>query len=239
MGSIGVPSLSNVEVGVATEYGRSYFAITSLLRRARIPYVDVLLRDYTNSISTRSSVFLSHYSSRRLKLIITTRKERLRIVGNQIICIEDLGDDIGVAKQKLLLMLHQFKETDRFVIGIDPGERNGLAAFMNHVEIDTVVLGSLDETVSRTCRLLDNAPRMRRFVKIGSGMPRLAERIADMLASKYGPEEIRIQLVDERGTSSLYQNGKSRYGTRDQRSAKLIAFREGQDYLRAPSISSS
>jgi hypothetical protein len=237
VGSIGVLSPSNVEVGVATENGRSYFAITSLLRRARIPYVDVLLRDYTHSASTRSSIFLSHYSSKRLKLIITTRKERLQIVGNQIICIEDLGDDLGLAKQKLLSILHQFKETDRFVIGIDPGERNGLAAFMNHVEIDTAVLGSLDETVSRTCRLLDNAPRMRKFVKIGSGIPQLAEVIACKIASKYGPGEIRIQLVDERGTSSLYQNGKTSYGTRDQRSAKLIAFREGQDYLRAPAIS--
>jgi hypothetical protein len=239
VGSIGVRSLSRAEVGVATSSGKSYYAITSLLKRARIPYVDVLLGADEGKSENRikNSLLLSHYEISPLKLVITTRKERLQVLANEVLCIEELGEDLGIARQKILSILHPLKESDRFVVGIDPGQRTGIAAFMNHIEVDSDVLVSIDDTVSRTKRLLDNAPKMKRIVKIGSGMPLLAEKIASSLGSLYTDrDQIRIQLVDERGTSSLYANGKSQFRTRDQRSAKLIAFREGRDYVSSDSF---
>lgn len=233
MRSIGVRSLTKAEVGVATESGRSYYFITSVLRRARIPYVDVLFHDPIRRNLTRASVSIDDEISKKLKLIITTRRERLQIVGSDVICIEDLGDDINLAKQRLLAILHPLKSTDKFVVGIDPGERTGIVAFMNQVEVDSAVVISIEDAILQARRLLDNAPKMSRIVKIGSGMPSLAEKIALGLHSFYrGQEQIRIQLVDERGTSSLYARGKTHWGTRDQRSARLIAFREGRDYMR-------
>ncbi|MDH2899605.1 MAG: hypothetical protein PXY39_01405 [archaeon] len=238
MGSIGVRSLSRAEVGVATSSGKSYYVITSLLKHARIPYVDVLFggEDSLTTDINNAPFLVADYESGRLKLIITTRKERLQVLANTVICIEDLGEDWIIAKQKLLSILHPLKESDRFVVGIDPGQRTGIAAFMNHIEVDSDVLGSIDDTVIRAKRLLDNAPKMKKIVKIGSGMPALAERIAFSLDSIYERDQIRIQLVDERGTSSLYASGKSQFETRDQRSAKLIAFREGRDYVPNASI---
>jgi hypothetical protein len=237
VGSIGVRSLSRAEVGIATSSGKSYYLISSLLKCARIPYVDVILgEDGRNDGFIKTSSLASDYESGRLKLIITTRKERLQVLANQVVCIEDLGEDWGIAKQKLLSILHPLKESDRFVVGIDPGERTGIAAFMNHIEVYSDVLGTIDDTIIRAKRLLDNAPKMRRIVKIGFGMPLLAEKIAFGLDSFYKSDQIRIQLVDERGTSSLYASGKSGLGTRDQRSAKLIAFREGRDYAPTTAI---
>jgi hypothetical protein len=238
VGSIGCRDISRAEVGVATSNGKSYYIITTLLKLSRIRYVDVLL-DTDKKIEplVEESVVSSLGEISRLKLIITTRKERLQILANEVICIEDLGEDIGLARQRILSILHPLKESDRFIIGIDPGQRTGIAAFMNHIEVDSEVLGSIDETVARTISLLDNAPQVKRIVKIGSGMPILAEMIAFRLDAIYGKrDEVRIQLVDERGTSSLYARGKSRSGTRDQRSAKLIAFREGRDYMRGISM---
>jgi hypothetical protein len=236
VGSIGVRSISKAEVGVATTSGKSYYAITCLLKRARIPYLDVLIGTYQDKADNifKDSVLLSEYQISKLKLIITTRRERLQILGSQVLCIEDLGEDLGLAKQRILAILHPLKESDLFVVGIDPGERTGIAAFMNHIEIDSQVLGSIDDTIDRTRSLLDNAPNMKRIVKIGSGMPLLAEKIALRLETFYDRgDQVRIQLVDERGTSSLCANRKNRSGTRDQRSAKLIAFREGRDYVRS------
>ena len=163
-------------------------------------------------------------------LIITTRRERLQIAGN-VVCLEDLGDDPALAKQKLLAILYPLKESDWFVVGIDPGERTGLAAFMNQVEVESAVFRSIEETLLRVQALLDNAPNIRKMVKIGAGIPKLADKLAAGLGSKYDPKKVRIQLVDERGTSSLYRSGKNRFLTRDQRAAKLIAFREGIDYF--------
>jgi hypothetical protein len=238
VGSIGGRSFSRAEIGVATSSGRSYYAIASLLKRARIPFVDVPLgvsKISSQDFAKAPSFPLGSVSS-RLKLIITTRKERLQVLADEVVCIEDLGEDYGTARQRLLSVLHPQKQTDRFVVGIDPGQRTGIAAFMNHIEIESDVLGSIDDTILRTKRLLDNASGMKRIVKIGSGIPQLAERIASDLDSSYKNNPIRIQLVDERGTSSLYANGKGRSGTRDQRSARLIAFREGRDYSPNDSI---
>jgi hypothetical protein len=236
VGGIGVHFLTHAEVGVATESGRSYYAIISILKRAHIPFIDILFNDHSIgsiSISTRRSAFISDESLKKLRVVITTRRERLQIPGPDVICIEDLGDDLDLAKQKLLAILHPVKDSDKFVVGIDPGQRTGIVAFMNHVEVNSAVVVSIEDAISQVRRLLDNAPKVSRIVKIGAGMPVLAEKIALSLDSFYGEKErVRIQLVDERGTSSLYARGKTLRGTRDQRSAKLIAFREGRDYVR-------
>jgi RNase H-fold protein (predicted Holliday junction resolvase) len=230
VGSIGAVEGPRPEVGVATESGRSYYEITSLLRQSRVPYVDVLTDDFTfpetGSTSPRKST--RNYNS--LKLIITTRKESLRFESDRVMCIEDLGKDIGLAKEKLIPILSPKKESDTLVIGIDPGKRIGLAAFMNQLEIESKVLGSVDEVVRRVSELFDNAPDVEKTVKVGFGIPLLANEIASRLRKKYDPRVARIMLVDERGTSSLSYRKKPYPETRDQRAAKLIAFRDGSDF---------
>ncbi len=226
--SIGARPVTKAEVGVATEDGRSYFRITSLLNKIQVPYVDVILKE-PNSTLDVSLPATPDQIARSLKLIITTRRERLLLAGTNVLCVEDLGDDIGIAKERFFSALYPFKENDWLVVGIDPGERTGLAVFMSDLEVESSVLVSLDDTVDRVSKLIDNAPQLRKVVKIGSGMPVLAEKIARRLDSQYR-QRLKIQLVDERGTSSLNACAKNRTGTRDQRAAKLIAFREGQDY---------
>ena len=238
MSIIGARSTVRAEVGVATENGKSYYNITSFLNRIHIPYVDIILDEISYPKPNRPSASIADYVAKELKLIITTRKERLQVSGKNVVCIEDLGEDIGVAKEKLLSLLYPSKETDWFVVGIDPGERTGMAAFMNQLEVESTVLGSVEDTVLRVAKLIDNAPRIRKVVKIGSGMPMLAEQIARRLDSQYR-QKLHIQLVDERGTSTLNSRGHGRIGTRDQRAAKLIAFREGKDYLRPSNQSST
>ena len=227
MRCIGARSLIRARVGVATQSGRAYYQITSFLKQVRIPYVDVI--PDAQRLSMHKNNCSAPLCNSNL-LIITTRRERLQIAGN-VVCLEDLGDDAGLAKQKLFSILYPLKESDWFVVGIDPGERTGLAAFMNQVEVESAVFRSIEDTLTRVQALLDNAPNMRKMVKIGAGMPKLADKLATDLGSKYDPEKVRIQLVDERGTSSLYRSGKNSFLTRDQRAAKLIAFREGIDYF--------
>ncbi len=231
MSSIGTKLLNNAEVGVATKEGRSYFRITSLLNKIRVPYVDVILGNPApiKGISARSH---SDQMIRNLKIVVTTRKERLQIVSSNVVCVEDLGDDVGVAKERLFSMLYPIKDSDWFVVGIDPGERTGVVAFMSHLEVESLVFASVDETVNRVSELINNAPMVKKVVKIGSGIPLLADQIAKRLELRYR-QQLRIQLVDERGTSALNSRAKARIETRDQRSAKLIAFREGRDYTPA------
>ncbi|MDA4129389.1 MAG: hypothetical protein OK457_01335 [Thaumarchaeota archaeon] len=231
MGRIGESSVSRPEVGVATSNGKAYFSIVSLLKKIGIPFVDVLLEREPLIQLGGSSSLRQGELNREIKVIITTRKERLQLYGPNVICVEDLGDDVGLACEKLLVLLYPPKPTDWLIMGIDPGNRTGVAVFINHREVESRDFQSLDKVIERVSILLDNAPEIRKIVKIGAGNRDLAQRIAGILQSMYR-DKIRIQLVDESGTSVLRRKRiKGKYfGTRDQRAAKLIAYREGRDF---------
>ncbi|MCL4518761.1 MAG: hypothetical protein M1587_06140 [Thaumarchaeota archaeon] len=231
MKSIGAVLYPKIEVGIATSDGKAYYRITSLLKKIKLPYVDII-PDSLSRLETKGYSFdMQSYLSRTIKILITTRKERSLLLGANSVCVEDLGDDMAVAKERLFSLLYPLKATDLFVIGIDPGERTGLAAFMNHKEVETAVLPSFEKTIARVSDLIDNAPSMRKVVKIGAGNLRLAQKMAAALGQRYR-ERLTIQLVDERGTSTLSARRRMKGITRDQRAARLIAFRDGQEFVK-------
>jgi hypothetical protein len=223
---------SRQEVGVSTSNGRAYYHITTLLKRAGLRYVDIVGGNpptINESGRTKSQLYLGA----NVKVIITTRRERLQFFDSNVLCVEDLGDDVGIAREKIFPFIYPARSTDWFIVGVDPGKRTGVAAFINHREVESSVIQSFDGTIARVSALIDNAPDIRKVIKIGSGNAALARRMAQVLESKYR-DRVRIQLVNESGTSSLARKrGKlrvERFETRDERAAKMIAFRDGQDY---------
>jgi hypothetical protein len=232
VGRIGEISDSRPEVGVSTSNGRAYYVITNLLKRAGLPYVDIVAGNRPSIAHGIPGAQLFYEGN--VKVIITTLRERVQFFDSPVLCIEDLGDDVGIAREKIFPYIYPAKSTDWFIVGIDPGKRTGVAAFMNHREVESSVIQSIDGTIAKVSALIDNAPAPKKVVKIGSGNALLAKKIAQILESRYH-QDVRIQLVDESGTSSLTRKrGMLTFGrveTRDQRAAKMIAFREGQDYL--------
>lgn len=235
MGRIGEISDSRPEVGVSTSNGRAYYSITALLKHAGLRYLDIISAN-RSTVYQGGQLKSQLYLGPSVKVIITTRRERLGFMESNVLCVEDLGDDVGIAREKILPYIYPPKPTDWFIVGIDPGKRTGVAAFFNHREVESSVIQSIEGTIARVCALIDNAPPIRRVVKIGSGNYALARRIAQILDSKYH-DKVRIQLVNESGTSSLRKRrskfSTGRVETRDQRAARMIAFRDGQDYVPA------
>jgi hypothetical protein len=233
VGRIGEISDFRPEVGISTSNGRAYYDITALLKRAGLRYVDIIAGN-SPMVSTADHGTQLFYDG-NVKVVITTRRERVQFFDSNVLCIEDLGDDVGIAREKIFPYLYPAKPTDWFIIGIDPGKRTGIAAFMNHRQVESSVIQSMEGTIARVFALIDNAPPVRKIVKIGSGNAVLAKKIAQLLHSRYH-SAVRIQLVNESGTSALsHKRGRLTFGrleTRDQRAARMIAFREGQDYLR-------
>lgn len=224
MGRLVETQILRSRVGVATSSGKSYYRISNLLKKIGIPFVDVVTfgGEYLDAPVPFS--FLREYD-----LIVTTRKERLRFPYDKVICEEDLGDDAGIAKQKLLALLYPTRRSDIFVVGIDPGERTGIAAFLNRREVESSVYMTLDAVLERVSALIDNAPNVKKVVKIGAGNPYRALHIARLVSEKYR-NLVEIDLINESGTSVLRRKGRSLAGTRDQRAARLIAFRTGVRY---------
>ena len=229
MGCIVGYQIPSPEVGAATSSGKAYYRISTLLKQIGLPFADVVLDGESSfrfdRLTGQPKSFLDH----NLRLIITTRRERVCLPGNNVVCVEDLGDDAGLAKEKLFSILYPPKPNDWFIVGIDPGERTGIAAFINQREIESLVLPTFAATLTRVSELIDNAPDIRKLVKIGRGNLSLARTIAGVIEARY-KDCVKINLVNESGTSALRRRGNFGRGTKDQRAARLIAFRDGQDY---------
>jgi RNase H-fold protein (predicted Holliday junction resolvase) len=261
VGSIGANYDRTGKIGVATESGKAYYRIVSLLHRTGFRYFDVLPpfreippKDAPSSSPRAESSPKSNWppfekrsfrSVYQCDLVLTTRREKLSLDHPNVVCIEDLGDDPGLAREKLLSLLYpSTPEGDKLVVGIDPGERIGVAAFINEREIDSRVFRSVDDTVANVSKLLKNAPEpSTKVVRIGRGSATVGEGIARGLESQFDEGAVKIEIVDEKGTSSLsLRQGRKFHGkierkrkliralSRDERAAQLIAFRQGAEY---------
>ena len=228
MGSIGEITIPRPEIAVVTSNGRAYYRIVLLMKKIGMPFKDLIIAPQLSTMS-RHSGNVEDYLNQSRRVIITTRRERIELCGNNVLCIEDLGDDVGVAKEKLLANLYPSKSSDCLVIGIDPGQRTGIAAYMNQREIESTVLPTIENTVERNEALIDNAPRITKIVKIGLGNKNLANKIASLLEARYR-NAVSIQMVDESGTTSSGRRGNTNGESKDQRAARLIAFRDGHNF---------
>lgn len=201
----------DVSLAVATLDGKAYYNMTLLLKRIGIPY-----RNLTPGEKVPKNI----------RLVLTTTKERPLIPEAKTVCLEELGADYGVAKERVYGHLYGSEE-DLLVLGLDPGKRIGLAAYYQQREVASETWNSVDEVVARASQFLENSPAKRRIVRIGYGKPELAEAIARKLRSRVRGN-LEIELVDERGTSSLAPRKPNSRGARDQRAARIIAFRPGR-----------
>ena len=93
MKSIGAVLYPKIEVGIATSDGKAYYRITSLLKKIKLPYVDII-PDSLSRLETKGYSFdMQSYLSRTIKILITTREEKSLLLGANAVCVEDLGDD--------------------------------------------------------------------------------------------------------------------------------------------------
>lgn len=197
------------EVAIATLDGRAYYALSKLLKEVGLAYEAFVPGQKLDS---------------RIGLVITTKKERDLIEHHNVVCLEDLGVDGKDMQEKILGLLYGGKDST-FVVGIDPGERIGLAAYYPRSELDVGVFESTEKAIDRVERLIWNANAAKKIVRLGYGKPDVAREIVRQLRKR--ALEASIELVDERGTSSFARGSKGK-GTKDERSAWMIALRRGR-----------
>ncbi|MEM2210478.1 MAG: hypothetical protein QW372_03210 [Nitrososphaerales archaeon] len=199
------------EVAVVTVDGKAYYTITNLLKKLNIPYVD---------IPPNEKIY------QQIKLVLTTKREAPLIQHNKVLCIESLENDLITAKRRIFSALYG-EENGSLIIGIDPGERIGFAVYYQQKEVDSDVTINVNDLVDKVMMLINSYPAVEKKIRIGNGDPILANKIAKRLYNCLKDSAI-IELVDERGTTSLSKASKR--GVRDRKSASLIALRQGRRY---------
>ncbi|MCP8304832.1 MAG: hypothetical protein H3Z50_05120 [archaeon] len=201
------------EIAVATLDGRAYYKIMTMLREIGMQFDDVKPGE---SLSPN------------IKLVITTEKEKNLIDFEAVLSIEELGEDPYVFEEGIIKHLYSDLE-DSIIIGIDPGKRIGIAVYYGQKEVIGEVLNSVDGTIAKIVKLIENTHAKKKIIRIGDGKPKMAENIADELSRCL--KDATIELVDERGTSSLSKAKPNKKVARDQRSAMIIALRQGKKYV--------
>ncbi len=202
------------QVAVATLDARAYYALTSLMKTMNLPF---------------SSITPGEPRDIGVKLVLTTQREKrsIRDGEEEVLCIEDLTGAAAVVKEKIFSILYRGGD-DILIVGVDPGEKTGIAAYYREKEMAKEITRSYRETLTKVETIIRDSKAERKIIRIGDGNPKVAREIAYQLLQKFN-SKIEVEIVDERGTSTitkLLPAGE----TRDLRSARMISLRRGRPY---------
>ena len=196
--------------------GKAYYRITSMLKQIGLSFLSLV----PGTILPRSII-----------LAISTKSEASLITDLRPLTIEAFGD-VVLLKQEIIRKLYG-QNIGPITIGIDPGSRIGVVAFYGRAEIYSEVLLSPAAAIENIAKLVRSNPHDEKIIRIGNGSYRLTTEIAQGLIGRLG-QDARIEIVDEHGTSSQLRSRPKSRGSRDIRSAGLIAFREGRRFDLTP-----
>ena len=197
-------------VCVVTNDSRSYYLITSRLRRAHIGF---------------RSLVLGETGLEGCDTILTTRREAGMYKDHaNVMTIEELDENPLIMKAQLVARGGGVGR--EVLIGVDPGSRIGLAIFYAGAELGSQTFNSKVSLCNTVADLVRRLPESRSIVRIGNGSRELASKLAyDIGRSLAG---VTIEIVNEEGTSR--RDVRFRGLPKDQSAAARIAFRKGVPY---------
>ncbi len=222
----GHPLPCGLRIAVATARGRPYYYFSALLNRLGVAFDSLLpeqMRTYAGHlVLTTESEFLGPgRCSRPVLLFEDVAGSPPAVVCGMMMrrigaCYGGCGCSGGGGKTP----------ADDLIIGIDPGQRNGLSISYCGHEIESSVHPSVDNLVSQVIRVFGGLPARRRLVRIGDGDMKTANEIARVLNLRFC-SSFDLEFVDESRTSPKIKHFNCR-GRRDILSARHISRRDGR-----------
>lgn len=192
-------------IGILTEDFRLYYDIIRVLRDLKIPF--------------SSLVFEKHIPS-NVGIIFTSAKEIPKIKFIHKVPVDLIGVQFAIhLARKKLAGMEAYQELN---IGIDPGERPGVAIIGNSTVLHTAKVDAPEKVLKivEIAKLMYPAAKIK--IKVGSGGGIFQQRVLKALSILATP----IEIVNERATSrtSLYRL----YDDDDIKASVNIAFQKGK-----------
>ena len=191
-------------LGVYTKDFSLYHDLLKILKKLRLPYVIL------------SS---PHNIPKRIGVVLTSHRE-LHDIKYQKTIAADVYDSIEHAVDLALQMLIGKELYSKILIGIDPGDRPGIAIVGDDILLQKIQVESPEQVVNMLKRFLREYPAIETYIRIGHGSIITRNRIINSLI----PLEIPIEIVDETSTTPSQQTGRSE---RDSEAAATIALLSG------------
>jgi hypothetical protein len=191
-------------IGIYTKNFSLYHDLLKVLKRRRIPYVSLLS---INNIP------------RRIGVVLTSHNE-LHDLKTQKGLAADVYDSIDHAVDIALQIMIGKELYSKVYIGIDPGEKPGIAVVGDDLLLQKTHVKSPEEVVEIVKRFLREYPAIECLIRVGHGSIITRNRIINTLI----PLELPIEIVDESKTTSSQQTKRS---DRDSEAAASIALLKG------------
>jgi len=191
-------------LGIFTKNFELFHDLVTTLKKRNIPYVALSSRDY-----------IPH----RIGVILTSHSEIHDFVTLKVIAA-DAYDTIDIAIDKALHLLIGKELYTKIYIGIDPGEKPGIAVVGDDILLQKTQVKSPEHVIKIVRQQIKNYPSREYLIRIGHGSILDRNRIINSLI----PLGIPIEIVDESKTSSSQQSKRM---SRDSEAAAAIALLKG------------
>jgi hypothetical protein len=191
-------------LGVYTKDFSLYHDILKGLKKRKVAYVSLSILDNI---------------PRRIGVILTSQKELKEIPLSKTVAV-DSQDTIDYAIDLALQKLTGKELYSKIFIGIDPGERPGLAIVGDDILLQKMQVEGPENVASEIKRLLNVYPSKDTCIRIGHGSMITRNRIINSLISL----KIPIEIVDETRTTPSQQKRRC---VRNGEAAAAIALISG------------
>jgi activator of 2-hydroxyglutaryl-CoA dehydratase len=205
-------------IAVATVSGKAYYLIVNELQKRSVPFL---------SLTPQEPVPVE------VKVVLTTEKEK-HLIEHEKILVYNEDTDVEAMINNALQTIQGRENCEKLVIGIDPGETQGLAVLADGKVIRTEMCSSMAEILEKVKNIINNfehVPIASISVKVGDGVPSYKQELLQALDNAL-PQSIILESVSETGTSRYQNETKNRRGLRDIVSAIRIAGRSGHTFQR-------
>ena len=177
-------------IAVATVSGRAYYWLANELNRRKIPFLSLIPgEDVPPSI----------------RVVITTKDESKRI-DHPCILIYTPDDDPADVIDEAIRIIKNKKNYEELVVGVDPGKTFGVAVLGDGEVLEKMEKPTLEMAIDAVLTAIKRHPARVRRIKIGDGMPDIAEEMAGRLQIAV-PKDTLIEIVSEAMTSSIKGEG--------------------------------
>jgi hypothetical protein len=191
-------------LGVYTKDFSLYYDLLSILRKRKVPYV---------SLSS-----LNHIPS-KIGVILTSNNEIHDVKATKVIAA-DAYDNIDHAIDLALQMLIGKDLYSKIYIGIDPGDKPGIAVVGDDLLLHKTSVDDPRKVATKIKQILKEYPASQTIIRIGHGSITVRNRIINSLISIGIP----IEIVDETKTTPSQDISRPQ---RDSEAAATIAFMHG------------